>query len=221
MIDSSLAPLLSLENLPADLTDDSRDLKPGDAFLAVPGSQRDGHDFIPKVLQAGASLVVCERWSEDFEAARQAHNPSARYVVLPGLREKLPDLARLFYGDPCAQMKVVGVTGTNGKTTTTHLIEALAQRLGMKAGLIGTITHRYPGFEVVAQNTTPGVLLLQKLLKQMASAGVGCVAMEVSSHALVQRRGWMRWILMWGCGRSLGRTIWIFTAHWRRTGTRN
>jgi UDP-N-acetylmuramyl-tripeptide synthetase len=174
--------------LPADVTDDSREVAQGDAFVASQGSARDGHDFIPVALRAGASMILCERWSADHEALRASAYPTARAMVIPDLRARLPDVARAFYGDPSAALQVVGVTGTNGKTTTTTLIEALGRSLGVRTGLIGTIAHRFPGFEVVAQNTTPGALLLQRLLRRMVDAQVRWVAMEVSSHALVMGR---------------------------------
>ena len=167
------------------LSDDSRDIGPGDGFVAVAGSVADGHRYIAVAIERGARVIFCERFPVEREAAIEE---GLCVVELDDTRQHLPALARAVYGDPSRSMTMFGVTGTNGKTTITHLIESIGTRLGYSVGVIGTIAHRYPGFEMTASNTTPGILLLARLLYQMKSAGVDWVAIEVSSHGLEQGR---------------------------------
>lgn len=161
------------------LTDDSRKVSPGQGFVALRGATRDGHRFIEAAIAAGAGVIFCE---ETPPASAPA------WVRFADTRAVLPELAQIVYRSPSQELEVIGVTGTNGKTTTTYMIEALGRAQGIATGVIGTISHRFPGYEETAINTTPGVLENARLLRLMANAGVRRVAMEVSSHGLDQAR---------------------------------
>jgi len=155
----------------------------GGGFIALQGSQHDGHAYISNALAAGARVVICEKAPVDGVLA-----PDQTLIELPDARAHLPALARAVYGDPSQALKVVAVTGTNGKTTTTWLIEALARQLGRKVGRVGTLGVRYPGFEGATANTTPSALQLTRMLHDMVEAGTEWVGLEASSHGLVLDR---------------------------------
>ncbi|MCL7941100.1 UDP-N-acetylmuramoyl-L-alanyl-D-glutamate--2,6-diaminopimelate ligase [Halomonas sp. ATCH28] len=159
---------------------DSRRLVEGDVFVAVPGVAADGRDFIPTALAAGASLVLAH--------GEGASGPDDHRVLwLPGLREAQGELGQVLFAVP-RELELVGVTGTNGKSSVTHYLAELSSALGEDAGLIGTLGHGRPGRLTVGQLTTPGPLALQAALGELAADGVRRVAMEVSSHALEQGR---------------------------------
>ena len=159
---------------------DSRRLAPGDIFVAVPGVAADGRDFIGQALAAGASLVLAH---DDG-----APGPDdARVLWLTGLRETLGELGQILFAVPRG-LELVGVTGTNGKSSTTHYLAELSTALGVEAALIGTLGHGRPGQLAAGQLTTPGPLALQAALGELVAGGVQRVAMEVSSHALEQGR---------------------------------
>ncbi|RAH37095.1 UDP-N-acetylmuramoyl-L-alanyl-D-glutamate--2,6-diaminopimelate ligase [Halomonas sp. SL1] len=160
---------------------DSRELAAGDVFLAVPGVSVDGRDYIAAALEAGAALVL----AHDDDASTLPDDP--RVVALPHLRTRLGELGRDLFDVPEA-LELIGVTGTNGKSSVTHYIAALSERLGRPAGMIGTLGHGRPGALVEGRLTTPGPLALQAALGELAGSGLERVAMEVSSHALEQRR---------------------------------
>ena len=170
-----------LETLVTALTDDSRCVTPGTLFVAVRGVAADGHRFIPGALDAGARVLVVEELPE---------NPSADclWVVVPDSRTALGLLASRFYGDPSEEMTLVGVTGTNGKTTVATLLYEMARLRGLRAGLLSTVANYIDGTVVPATHTTPGPIQLNALLRRMADAGCTFVAMEVSSHAAHQHR---------------------------------
>jgi UDP-N-acetylmuramoyl-L-alanyl-D-glutamate--2,6-diaminopimelate ligase len=157
---------------------DSRSVAPGDLFVALRGAQADGHDHLRQALALGAVALVVERLPEGFD-------PGGRPVAwVPDARRSLPLLAARFYGDPSRELLLIGVTGTNGKTSTTYLVEAMLLAAGRRPGVIGTVEVRYANERQRTINTTPESLELQRTLRAMRNRGVDAVAMEVSSHAL-------------------------------------
>ncbi|MDZ7853377.1 MAG: UDP-N-acetylmuramoyl-L-alanyl-D-glutamate--2,6-diaminopimelate ligase [Halomonas sp.] len=159
---------------------DSRRLTAGDVFVAVPGVAADGRDFIPAALAAGTSLVL----AHDDGAPGTDH---PRVLWLAGLREAQGELGQILFAVP-RDLELIGVTGTNGKSSVTHYLADLSLALGVEAGMIGTLGHGRPGRLTAGQLTTPGPLALQAALGELAADGVSRVAMEVSSHALEQGR---------------------------------
>ena len=160
------------------LTLDSRTAEEGSLFFALHGARADGADYAAEALARGAACVVTERETGD-----------APCVLVPDAHEAAARLAAQWYGRPAERMTVIGVTGTNGKTTTTCLLKQLLERcLGAKVGLIGTNRNMIGDAALPAARTTPDALTLQRLLREMADAGCTHAVMEVSSHALVQRR---------------------------------
>lgn len=159
----------------------SGSVQEGFVFVAIPGHRRDGRDFIPEALDRGAVAIVSEGPVED-----SSHGVT--HILVPSARRALADLASLWYGNPADQMTLIGVTGTNGKTTTTHMLEAILVAAGYRAGLLGTIQYRYGGRSFPAPNTTPESLDLQRMLREMLDSGVTHAVMEVTSHALDQER---------------------------------
>ena len=163
------------------LTYDSRAVKPGDCFFAVVGTQADGHDYIGSAVQRGAAAVVCERMPE-----RPAKGVA--YVVVRDSAGAMADLATAFYGHPSRELKLVGITGTNGKTTTVTLLYDLVRALGYRAGLISTVVYRIDGRAVEATHTTPDPIRLNAMMREMVDAGCDYCFMECSSHAIAQER---------------------------------
>ena len=159
---------------------DSRATQPGDLFVAMTGFAADGHAFIGKAMAAGASAVLCQKQPED---------PAVPYVRVADSRRALAEVGANFFGHPADSMTMVGVTGTNGKTTTTYLLKSiLEQAAGAKVGLIGT-NQNMIGEEIIpTERTTPESFELQRLFAQMRDAGCTHVVMEVSSHALALDR---------------------------------
>lgn len=156
------------------LSMDSRRVEPGDVYACVPGFKVDGHDFAESAVASGAVALVAERFLP-------LNVPQIRVA---SVRQVLGPLAAKVYDDPSHSLEVVGVTGTNGKTTITHLIEKIGAKQGLKVGLIGTLGARIDGREIPGERTTPEAIEMQKLLKEMREAGVALAVMEVSSHAL-------------------------------------
>jgi len=165
---------------------DSRKVGPNDLFVAIRGTALDGHQFIDRSIAQGAVAVVVD----DDQAVPDAvfHHAGVFKIVVPDSREALAALAANFYGHPSRRLHLVGVTGTNGKTTTTYLVKSILEASGEKVGLIGTIEYRIAEEVFPATHTTPESLELQKLLAEMAARGCSSVVMEVSSHALAMRR---------------------------------
>ena len=160
---------------------DSRQVQPLGLFVAIPGATVDGHDYIDQAIQAGAACVLCEQMPE--------HTPDHVTVIqVKSTASALGHVASAFHNHPSHDMKVVAVTGTNGKTTTVTLLHQLYRLLDRKAGLIGTVENRIVDRVVPATHTTPDALSLQALLRDMADAGCTHVFMEASSHAIVQER---------------------------------
>jgi UDP-N-acetylmuramoyl-L-alanyl-D-glutamate--2,6-diaminopimelate ligase len=159
---------------------DSRAVQPGGLFVALRGARSDGHDFVAQAIQAGAAAVALD--------ARSALAPSVPCLRLPDTRRALAALAARFYGEPARELRLVGVTGTNGKSSTVRMVESILNRAGQRAGSMGTISVRYAGREQAAGLTTPEATDLQRVLREMRDAGVDHVALEVSSHALTSGR---------------------------------
>jgi UDP-N-acetylmuramoyl-L-alanyl-D-glutamate--2,6-diaminopimelate ligase len=158
---------------------DSRRVGPGNLFVAVRGACFDGHSFIEQAVDKGAVAIVGEK---------PGLSKRATTIVVPNSREALARLAATYYGDPSRRLKVIGITGTNGKSTTTFLVKHLLERANQSTGLLGTIRYEIGERVLPAQRTTPESLDLQELLSQCVEAGCRNVVFEVSSHALSQGR---------------------------------
>jgi len=162
------------------LTADSRRVEPGGCFVAVPGLRQDARGFVPEAVARGAALIVTEGEPLGDVAVAQ--------VLVPSARAALARLADAWYGHPSRDLTLVGITGTNGKTTTSYLVEALLRARGLATGVIGTVQYVVGAERRPASQTTPEALELQAMLDEMRAAGVRGVAMEVSSHALALAR---------------------------------
>ena len=163
------------------ITCDSRDVGEGFLYVAIKGDAHDGRDFIGNAIKKGAKAVVAEEGSSGVPSSIAA-------VSVPGSRRALGELASRFFGSPSERLKLTGITGTNGKTTTAYLLENIISEAGMSPGVMGTVNYRYGGFVLPAPNTTPPAHELQGLLARMVEAGTDHCVMEVSSHALDQER---------------------------------
>ena len=164
-----------------DVTCDSRTVTPGCLFVAVRGVSVDAHQFLDDVARAGATAVVCEQEPEVMA-------DGVTYIVVPNSTVALAHVASAWYDNPSTKLKLVGVTGTNGKTTTATLLYELAQLMGHKAGLLSTVRNIIDKRVEPAKQTTPDHLTLNRLLHEMVEAGCEYAFMEVSSHACVQHR---------------------------------
>ncbi len=160
---------------------DSRKIKLGSLFVAVRGYNVDGHKFIPLVTLAGAAAIVCEELPERLES-------TVTYIKVSNTSIALGYLASQWWGNPSRKLRLVGVTGTNGKTTTATLIYEMARLMGYKAGLLSTVANYIEDERIPATQTTPDPLSLNELLHRMVVAGCSYAAMEVSSHAAHQHR---------------------------------
>lgn len=165
-----------LRTVISGLTMDSRQVEEGSLFVAIKGLNHDGHDFLLKAMSNGAKAALVEKANHQVPLAQ---------LVVDDTRQALALAAMNIYGNPDKGMNVIGVTGTNGKTTTTYLLEAL---LGQDSGLMGTVQVRYAGKQLASNMTTPDPLTLAACLHDMCSQGVKNLVMEVSSHALEQKR---------------------------------
>jgi UDP-N-acetylmuramoyl-L-alanyl-D-glutamate--2,6-diaminopimelate ligase len=160
---------------------DSRKVSSGDLFAAIRGTQTDGHAFIPSALAAGAKVVVCEEIPSDKPEG-------VTFVKVKDSSQALGVMASNFYGNPSEELKLVGITGTNGKTTTATLLYELFTSLGYSAGLLSTIHNILLGEVIPSSHTTPDPLEMNRLLRDLANRGGGYCFMEVSSHAVAQNR---------------------------------
>jgi UDP-N-acetylmuramoyl-L-alanyl-D-glutamate--2,6-diaminopimelate ligase len=159
---------------------DSRQVRPGGLFFALRGIAADGHRFIEMAIKAGAAAIVAEDVS-----TIPAGTP---YAKVTDARIAMSMMAALFYGDPADRLALVGITGTNGKTTTSYVIEAILEEAGIPAAVLGTVSYRFREQAFPAPHTTPESTDLQKILREMSTLGAQGVVMEVSSHALEQHR---------------------------------
>ncbi len=160
---------------------DSRKVKEGNLFVAIKGTQVDGHQYIPKAIELGATAILCE------EAPRQPQ-PNVTYAVVKSTEDVVGKVATRFHGDPSKHLKLVGVTGTNGKTTVATLLYNMFRKLGHKCGLLSTVCNFIEGQEIPADHTTPDPIELNELLAKMLAASCEYVFMECSSHAIAQKR---------------------------------
>jgi UDP-N-acetylmuramoyl-L-alanyl-D-glutamate--2,6-diaminopimelate ligase len=170
----------SLDREIAGLTYDSRRVTPGMVFVAIPGAHVDGHDFIGTAIERGATAVICERNGFMF--------PRATKIKVADVRAALARAAAAFHGHPSAKLKVIGVTGTNGKTTVAFMMRAMLEAAGIRTGLLGTVHYEIGDRVIPAQRTTPEALEIQQMMAQMVRAQCVACVMEVSSHALEQKR---------------------------------
>ena len=160
---------------------DSRRVAPGNLFVAMRGTQADGHAFIPKAIEAGAAAVLCEELPAGLEEG-------VTYVMVPSAEDAAGPVATLFYGDPSRRLKLVGVTGTNGKTTIATLLYNMFRKMGHKCGLLSTVCNYINDEKLPADHTTPDPIELNRLLARMVSEGCEYAFMECSSHAIAQKR---------------------------------
>ncbi|MDE5972656.1 MAG: UDP-N-acetylmuramoyl-L-alanyl-D-glutamate--2,6-diaminopimelate ligase, partial [Muribaculaceae bacterium] len=164
-----------------DITFDSRSVTPGALFVAICGTSVDGHTFIPLLEPSGVAAIVCQRLPEKL-------SPSITYVVVADSSVALGEIASEWYDHPSRKLKLVGVTGTNGKTTTATLVYEMARLLGHKAGLLSTVRNYIDDKPVPTTQTTPDAVSINRLLAEMVAEGCTYAAMEVSSHAAHQHR---------------------------------
>ena len=159
---------------------DSNKIEKGDLFVAIKGYKQDGHDYINEAIQNGAAAVVIEK----TEASKVQVPEEVSLIVTENTRKTLAELAAKFYNYPAIKLRIIGVTGTKGKTTTAYMIRDIMLAAGKKIGMIGTIYNTYADKKIESYRTSPESLELQKLLRDMVDAGMEYVVMEVSSHAL-------------------------------------
>ena len=165
----------------AGITMDSRQVKKDFAFVAIMGSASDGHTFIPKAIENGATVIICEEMPEELAGG-------ISYVQVKDASKALGILASNFYDNPSSRLQLVAVTGTNGKTTIVTLLYQLFQQLGYKVGMLSTVVNRIDGKDFSSRLTTPDAVETNRLLAEMVNAGCAYCFMEASSHAIVQER---------------------------------
>ena len=160
---------------------DSRRIEKGHLFVAIPGTQTDGHKYIPKAIELGAAAILCEQMPEE-------QVEGVTYVVVESTESAVGLVATEFFGDPSRKLKLVGVTGTNGKTTIATLLYNMFRKFGHKCGLLSTVCNYIEDEAIPADHTTPDPIELNRLLAQMVEAGCDYAFMECSSHAIAQKR---------------------------------
>ncbi len=170
------------ENTPiTSLTMDSRRAGPGSLFVALPGTVTDGHRFIPKAIEQGATAILCQTRPTE-------RTDGVTYIQVDDSARALGFVAANFYGQPSRKLHLVGVTGTNGKTSVATLLFRLFRALGYRCGLLSTVQNQIDDQVLTATHTTPDAITTNQLLTQMLAQGCTHVFMEVSSHAVVQER---------------------------------
>ena len=192
----SISPTAIIGSVERDITGvniDSRQIEPGHLFLAVRGTQADGHAYIASAISKGAVAIVCQDLPEGVASTAATPDSAAldsgvTYVVVRDSEEAVGRVATTFYGNPTSKLDLVGVTGTNGKTTIATLLYHLFRRFGYRVGLISTVCNYIDDQPVPTEHTTPDPITLNRLLGQMADSGCRYAFMEVSSHAIAQRR---------------------------------
>ena len=166
---------------------DSRKVTDGNLFVAVRGTVADGHSYIGKAIELGAKVIVCEEFPDS--------SGDVTYVRVENSEQVVGQIATNFYGDPTSKLKLVGVTGTNGKTTIATVLYNMFRMMGHKAGLLSTVVNYVDGEAIPTEHTTPDPVTLNALLAQRVAAGCEYVFMEVSSHSIVQNRiGGLRFV---------------------------
>ena len=160
---------------------DSRNIKEGNAFIAIKGTQADGHNYIGKAVELGATAIICEKLPETTA-------DSVTYVTVNDTEDAVGKIATTFYGNPTDKLDLVGVTGTNGKTTIATLLYNMFRAFGYKVGLISTVCNYIDNEAIPTEHTTPDPITLNKLLGKMADEGCKYAFMEVSSHSVAQKR---------------------------------
>ncbi len=160
---------------------DSRKIKKGHLFVAIKGTQTDGHQFIPKALELGAAAILCEDLPEE-------RKEGVTYVQVASTEDAVGPVATVFYGEPSLKLKLVGVTGTNGKTTIATLLYNMFRKFGHRCGLLSTVCNYIEEEAIPADHTTPDPIELNHLLSRMVEAGCEYAFMECSSHAIAQKR---------------------------------
>lgn len=181
---SSMKPKAVIGNEDIDITGvniDSRRIGKGHLFVAMVGTQVDGHQFISKAIAQGAAAILCERLPEEI-------SEGVTYVQVDSTEDAVGKVATLFYGDPSRHLKLVGVTGTNGKTTIATLLYNMFRKMGHKCGLLSTVCNYIEDEAIPTEHTTPDPIELNALLSRMVEAGCEYAFMECSSHAIAQKR---------------------------------
>lgn len=169
----------------SQLVYDSRKVAEGDVFVCISGAVSDGHSYITQVIEKGAKAVIVEKELSELQIG---DNKDVTVIKVEDTREALAHMAAAFFGNPANEMKVIGITGTKGKTTTTYMIKSILENAGFKTGLIGTIETIIGDECIPASNTTPESYVVQETFRKMADAGCQCVVMEVSSQGLMLHR---------------------------------
>ncbi len=187
--DSGIEAVLNKEIV--EITNDSRKVVPGSLFFCIIGANSDGHDFAAAALEKGASALVVQK-DMDLSSAVQETEKQPVIIRVEDSRLAMAVISAAFYGHPAERMKIIGVTGTKGKTTTTYMVRSILESAGIRTGLVGTIETLYSSPEgevrIPSANTTPESIVLQRRFREMADSGVQAVVMEVSSQALKLHR---------------------------------